>query len=93
MIDVDLSGYFYGARAAAGAMSATGVIINVSSIAGLRPDGPNLAHYTAAKAGVIGLTKALAVELGPRGHRSVVSSRPTTSRASRSSPPAISPRQ
>ena len=33
VIDVDLSGYFYGARAAAAAMSGTGVIINVSSIA------------------------------------------------------------
>ena len=71
VIDVDLSGYFYGARAAAAAMSGTGVIINVSSIAGLRPDGPNLAHYTAAKAGVIGLTKALAVELGRDGIRTI----------------------
>lgn len=71
VIDVDLSGYFYGARAAAAAMSGPGVIINVSSIAGLRPDGPNLAHYTAAKAGVIGLTKALAVELGRDGIRAI----------------------
>jgi NAD(P)-dependent dehydrogenase (short-subunit alcohol dehydrogenase family) len=71
VIDVDLSGYFYGARAAAAAMSGTGVIINVTSIAGLRPDGPNLAHYTAAKAGVIGLNKALAVELGPEGIRAI----------------------
>jgi NAD(P)-dependent dehydrogenase (short-subunit alcohol dehydrogenase family) len=71
VIDIDLSGYFYGAQAAAATMKGEGVIINVSSIAGLRPDGPNLAHYTAAKAGVIGLTKALAVELGPRGIRAL----------------------
>ena len=42
VIDIDPSGYFYGARAAAAAMSGTGVIINVTSIAGLRRDGPNL---------------------------------------------------
>jgi NAD(P)-dependent dehydrogenase (short-subunit alcohol dehydrogenase family) len=71
VVDINLSGYFYGAQAAAGAMEREGVIVNISSIAGLRPDGPNLAHYTGAKAGVIGLTKALAVELGGRGIRAL----------------------
>ena len=43
-----------------------GKIINISSIWGL-VGGACEAHYSAAKAGVIGLTKALAKELGPSG--------------------------
>jgi len=46
--------------------AAWGRIVNVSSLAGLK-GAPSLAHYAAAKAAVLGLTKALAVELGPRG--------------------------
>ncbi len=42
-----------------------GRIVNVSSIAGLRGN-PGQANYCASKAGLIGLTKALAKELGPR---------------------------
>jgi 3-oxoacyl-[acyl-carrier protein] reductase len=43
-----------------------GRIVNISSRTGL-VGGARLAHYSAAKAGLIGLTKALAKELGPDG--------------------------
>jgi 3-oxoacyl-[acyl-carrier protein] reductase len=43
-----------------------GRIINVSSQLAYK-GGVGMAHYTAAKAGVIGFTKALARELGPHG--------------------------
>ena len=46
-----------------------GVIVNVSSTAAFRADAPGAAHYVASKFGVRGLTKALAVELGPHGIR------------------------
>lgn len=42
-----------------------GRIINISSIAGIRGN-PGQANYCASKAGLIGFTKALAKELGPR---------------------------
>ena len=41
-----------------------GKIINLSSIGAVYPPGPSIA-YAAAKAGVLGLTRALALELGP----------------------------
>lgn len=44
-----------------------GKIINVSSVAGLRPLMPALAPYASAKAGIIQLTRALALELAPFG--------------------------
>jgi 3-oxoacyl-[acyl-carrier protein] reductase len=45
-----------------------GAIVNVTSVVGLRGN-PGQANYAASKAGVIGLTKALARELGTRGIR------------------------
>ncbi len=48
--------------------SSAGCVINLSSTAGKRPL-VNRAAYCASKAGVIGLTRALAAELGPRGIR------------------------
>jgi 3-oxoacyl-[acyl-carrier protein] reductase len=44
----------------------TGRIVNISSIAGLRAN-PGQANYSAAKAGIQGLTRTLALELGPFG--------------------------
>lgn len=44
-----------------------GKIINVSSVAGLRPLMPTLAPYSAAKAGIIALTRSLALELAQDG--------------------------
>jgi NAD(P)-dependent dehydrogenase (short-subunit alcohol dehydrogenase family) len=43
-----------------------GRIVNIASRTGL-VGSANLAHYSAAKAGLIGMTKALAKELGPSG--------------------------
>jgi NAD(P)-dependent dehydrogenase (short-subunit alcohol dehydrogenase family) len=70
--DVNLRGTFLGCREAAVRMSAAGrgVIINITSVSGYR-GRPSLAHYVAAKHGVAGLTKALAMELGPKGVRVV----------------------
>jgi NAD(P)-dependent dehydrogenase (short-subunit alcohol dehydrogenase family) len=75
VIDLDLTGTFAGCRAAGLAMRTAGlpgVIVNISSVAGSRAGSPpGIAHYVAAKHGVEGLTKALAVELGPAGIRVV----------------------
>ncbi|WP_183096003.1 glucose 1-dehydrogenase [Nocardioides stalactiti] len=70
MIDVNLTGAFFGAKAAADAIIAAGggSIINTSSIEGLR--GTPWAHgYVASKWGLTGLTKSLAMELAPHGIR------------------------
>jgi 3-oxoacyl-[acyl-carrier protein] reductase len=47
----------------------TGTIINVASIAGRNGGGPGAGPYSAAKAGLIALTKSLAKELAPHGIR------------------------
>lgn len=67
VIDVALTGTFYCCRAAARLMKAQGDgrIVNISSRAHFGEN--NKSNYAAAKAGVIGLTKALAIELGPFG--------------------------
>lgn len=65
--DVNLRGVFLMCRAIQGGMRARGHgrIVNLSSIAALGAHGQ--ANYAAAKAGVIGLTKSLALELGKSG--------------------------
>ena len=71
VIDTDLSGVFRVAQGAARAMVAAGrggAIVNIASIAGLRVAG-NLAAYAAAKAGVVQLTRALALEWARHGIR------------------------
>ena len=44
-----------------------GKIINISSVVGLTGGSGGQTNYAASKGGIIGFTKALAVELGPRG--------------------------
>ncbi|MBI2526828.1 MAG: SDR family oxidoreductase [Candidatus Rokubacteria bacterium] len=68
VIEVDLTSVFFCCRAAVKAMlpQGTGRIINIASIAG-KEGNPTLVPYSSAKAGVIGLTKALAKELATRG--------------------------
>lgn len=68
MIDTDLSGTFYACRAAAREMirQQKGRIINIGSVWG-RVGASCEVHYSAAKAGVRGMTLALAKELGPSG--------------------------
>jgi 3-oxoacyl-[acyl-carrier protein] reductase len=68
VIEVDLTGVFLCCRAMVPVMRprAWGRIVNVASIAG-KEGNPNAAHYSAAKAGVIGFTKALGKELATSG--------------------------
>jgi NAD(P)-dependent dehydrogenase (short-subunit alcohol dehydrogenase family) len=70
VIDVDLTGVFLCCRAVVPGMTARnyGRIINIASIAG-KEGNPNAAAYSAAKAGVIGLTKSLGKELAQTGIR------------------------
>ncbi len=71
VIDTDLSGVFRVAQAAARALVAAGrpgAIVNIASILGLRVAG-NVAAYAAAKAGVVQLTRALALEWARHGIR------------------------
>lgn len=67
VLNTNLNGTFYCCRAASrGMMKARqGRIINLSSIVGMRGQGGQT-NYAAAKAGIIGFTKALAQELAPR---------------------------
>jgi 3-oxoacyl-[acyl-carrier protein] reductase len=67
-IDIDLTGVFYGTRAVLPTMleRGWGRVVNISSIAG-KEGKHNPAAYAAAKAGVIGLTKAVAFEVAPHG--------------------------
>lgn len=70
--NVNLRGAFFGAREAARRMTRQnpkgGVIINISSVRGLA-GAKMLGAYTASKHGVVGLTRSLALELGPHGIR------------------------
>jgi len=68
VIAVDLTAAFAVCRAALKAMlrARQGRIVNVSSVAGVMGN-PGQSNYSAAKAGLIGLTKSLAREVGTRG--------------------------
>ena len=70
VMGADLDGVFFTLRAAIPGMVSRkrGAIVTVSSMWGVT-GGSCEAPYSAAKAGVIGLTKALAKELGPSGIR------------------------
>lgn len=68
-IAINLKTTFLVSRAAVQALAATrGAIINVASIAVLEPQAP-MAAYVAAKAGIAGFTRSLALELRDRGIR------------------------
>ena len=64
VLDIDLTGVFLCCRALAPRMMRKGYgrIVNIASIAG-KEGNPNAAHYSAAKAGVISLTKSLGKEM------------------------------
>lgn len=64
VVEINLNGTFYVNRVVIPSMKARnyGRIVNISSVAG-KEGNPNLSAYSAAKAGVIGLTKSLGKEL------------------------------
>jgi 2-dehydro-3-deoxy-L-rhamnonate dehydrogenase (NAD+) len=68
VIAIDLTGVFYGCRAVLPGMIGQGYgrIVNISSIAG-KEGNPNASPYSAAKSGVIGLTKSIAKEVATKG--------------------------
>lgn len=68
VLATNLTGVFAVAQAAARNMPSGGSIINIASILGLRVTG-HVAAYTASKAGVVQLTKALALEWARHGIR------------------------
>ena len=73
VLDINLTGTFVGSREAARQMvdlGRPGVILNITSVSGYR-GRKGLAHYSSSKHGIRGLTRSLAVELGPRGIRAL----------------------
>ena len=69
VLDINLKGTFNCTRAVVPKMieQRYGKIINISSIAGSVVGFPQLAHYSASKAGIVGFTRALALEIAPYG--------------------------
>jgi 3-oxoacyl-[acyl-carrier protein] reductase len=68
VIEVNLIGSYLTCRAVVPHMLAKGYgrIVNIASVAG-KEGNPNASHYSASKAGLIGLTKSLGKELATRG--------------------------
>ena len=68
VLDINLKGAFMCTKAASKQMirKRAGKIINVASVSGIMGN-PGQANYSSSKAGLIGLTKATAKELAPRG--------------------------
>src|SRR6266487_700663 len=71
VLDVNLKGTFLTTQAAVPALlERGGVIVSLSSVSGQRGGGVfGSSHYSASKAAIMGLTKALARELSPHGIR------------------------
>jgi NAD(P)-dependent dehydrogenase (short-subunit alcohol dehydrogenase family) len=68
VVSLNLRGAFLACRAALPHMPRGGAIVNVASVAGLRGT-PSVGPYGAAKAGLIAMTRTLAVEAAPLGVR------------------------
>jgi len=66
ILDVNLTGAFLGARAAARVMREGGRLIFTGSVLGERPRA-GLTAYSASKAGLVGMAKGLALDLAPAG--------------------------
>ena len=66
ILEVNLTGAFLGARAAARVMRDCGRLIFTGSVLGERPR-EGLAAYSASKAGLVGMAKGLALDLAPSG--------------------------
>ncbi|MFE5814445.1 3-oxoacyl-ACP reductase family protein [Streptomyces sp. NPDC056479] len=67
VLAVNVRGVFLASRAAAARMGTGGRIITIGSCMAQRVPGPGGTLYATSKSALIGLTKALARELGPRG--------------------------
>ncbi|MEM5836366.1 MAG: SDR family NAD(P)-dependent oxidoreductase [Candidatus Aenigmatarchaeota archaeon] len=69
VLNVNLKGTYNCTKAVVGTMiqQRYGKIINISSIAGSVVGFQQLVHYSASKAGIVGFTRALALELAPFG--------------------------
>ena len=67
VIDTNLTSFFYIIKTCLPLMKEGSKIVNVSSIAGRSKSLVSGVHYTSSKAGLIGLTRQLAQELGPKG--------------------------
>jgi len=68
MQEINLKSMFHSSQAVVPVMiqRGRGKIVNISSVT-FHLGTPNLTHYVASKGGVIGLTRALAREVGPKG--------------------------
>ena len=66
VLEVNLRGVFFACQAAAAAMSRGGHIVNIGDV-GAERGWPSYIPYTISKAGVVTLTRGLAVALRPRG--------------------------
>jgi 2-dehydro-3-deoxy-D-gluconate 5-dehydrogenase len=72
ILDVNVGGAFLCTRAAAARMrnqGRGGSIVNITSIDAVHPSGSGLSHYGTSKHAIWGLTKTMALELGPDGIR------------------------
>ncbi|GLY36371.1 3-oxoacyl-ACP reductase [Amycolatopsis sp. NBRC 101858] len=67
VLAVNVRGVFAATQAAAGVLGDGGRVITIGSCVTDRVPGPGMALYATSKAAMVGLTKALARELGPRG--------------------------
>ncbi len=67
VIKTNLTSYFYLIKSSLPLMKRGSKIVNISSIAGRHKSVVAGIHYTSSKAGIIGLTRQLANELGPIG--------------------------
>jgi len=72
LVDINLKGSYFMCRAALRHMTVrkAGVIVNIASDSGIHGE-PNAAAYSAAKAGVVMMTRAMAIDHGPDGVRVV----------------------
>jgi NAD(P)-dependent dehydrogenase (short-subunit alcohol dehydrogenase family) len=68
LMDTNLKGTFNVSRACIPHLQSGASVVNVSSVVGVKP-GAGVAVYAATKAGVIGFSKSMALELGPKGIR------------------------
>lgn len=93
VLDVNLSAPFYLCRAVLPAMirQGSGCLIAIAGLVGYLGGGGGAAHIAASKAGLLGLTRAVADEFGPYGVRAnvVVPSRMDTTRSAPADPAKV----